>query len=182
MVVEESRSASRPVVVARLRPRWQKEKDERLPLLASVDAKASTVYIKSDEESPPKAVKVTHALDERAEQDDVWAVFSPCIDELLDRINISLFAYGETGSGKTYTMSYLTSRFICEVLRRKQEYDSFEVVLSMVEIDNERIYDLLGSDRKNLTILNYEVKGSKWAEVRSEAECKALLQECWRRR
>eukprot|EP00873_Tetraselmis_striata_P007764 jgi/Tetstr1/428028/TSEL_000173.t1 len=179
--------SSRPIVVARVRPRWPQEVANDLPVLVRVKAGENgggVVEIEPDgvERHGPRAVQVTHALGGETGQDDVWALFGNYVGDFLDRINLSIFAYGETGSGKTYTMSALTRRFLGELLARRPEYDRFELSISMVEIDNEKIYCLLSQERRPLSIMNYQVKGAKRAVVTSEAECDAVLTECWKRR
>lgn len=159
---------ARPIVVARVRPLWRAEEAAGLPVLVHVKPGdpadgGGVVEIEPDtvERQGPRAVHVTHALGGEAGQEDVWALFSGCVAEFLDRINLTLFAYGETGSGKTYTMSALTRRFLAELLSRRPDYDRFELSISMVEIDNERIYCLLSQERRPLSIMNYQVKGAK---------------------
>lgn len=75
---------------------------------------------------------------------------------------MTLFAYGETGSGKTHTMSFVTEHFLADLVAKGREYEQFSVRLAMVEIENEKIYDLSAHQRTNLSILNYQVKGAKW--------------------
>jgi Cdc6-like AAA superfamily ATPase len=167
MTAEESERV-RPIVVARVRPRWPKETDARLPVLVRVKSEADGTDSVEIEPGPdggmdrgPRAVQVTHALGGEATQEDVWGLFSGYLADFLNRINLSIFAYGETGSGKTYTMSYVTRRFLAELLSRRADYDRFEVSISMVEIDNEKIYCLLSEERRPLSIMNYHVKGAR---------------------
>lgn len=152
----------RPIVVARVRPRWESELAALSPVLVRIDKEQNVVEICPGPYERSRAVHVTNALDESATQEDVWRLFESYLDDFLGRINLSIFAYGETGSGKTYTMSSLTLRFLTELLLQKGEYDDFAVSISMVEIDNERIYDLLSTEHVNLTIMNNKVKGAKW--------------------
>lgn len=81
----------------------------------------------------------------------------PMIDKLLEGFNATVFAYGMTGSGKTFTMtgtkedpgliplsiSYLFSKIMEQSGRGLKTY---EVVVSYLEIYNEKIYDLLDCD------------------------------------
>uniref|UniRef100_A0A673ZLS6 Kinesin-like protein n=1 Tax=Salmo trutta TaxID=8032 RepID=A0A673ZLS6_SALTR len=81
--------------------------------------------------------------------------------------NVCLFAYGQTGTGKTYTMMGtldsmgLTPR-ICQV--RKWSYNSvYRVLVSFLEIYNERVRDLLrGREQKkkpSLRVREHPEKG-----------------------
>ena len=64
------------------------------------------------------------------------------------RCNVTIFAFGETGSGKTHTMEYITDRLLSDIWSQKRFYDTFNVQLSMVEIENEKIYDLSAKTRR----------------------------------
>jgi hypothetical protein len=128
-----------------------------------------------------RTVRCTAALDGDASNEDVYRQFGDLSEALMERVNVTLFAYGETGSGKTHTMSYIADRFIADLLTHRQFYDTFALEVSMVEIENERIYDLArrGADRgPALSILNYRVQGAQWLRVTGAAQ----LGECWRRR
>ena len=46
-----------------------------------------------------------HVFDEDSRQEDVYqAIVAPLLGSLLDGIHVTVFAYGATGSGKTYSM------------------------------------------------------------------------------
>jgi hypothetical protein len=59
-------------------------------------------------------------------------------------------------------MEYITDRLLSDIWSQKRFYDSFSVRLTMVEIENEKIYDLTSKARISLSILNYQVKGANW--------------------
>jgi hypothetical protein len=72
---------------------------------------------------------------------------------LRDGFNCCLFAYGQTGAGKSYSMlGYGTNRgivpLVCEEIFHKiRKYEKkglmeYEVTLSMLEIYNEKVQDL----------------------------------------
>lgn len=75
------------------------------------------------------------------------------LDSAWEGFHCCLFAYGQTGAGKSYSMiGYGTNRGIvplaCEEIftRIAQNSDpekSYQVTVSMVEIYNERVQDLL---------------------------------------
>ena len=89
----------------------------------------------------------------------------PIIDSVLEGFNGTVFAYGQTSSGKTHTMFGpenatveslgIIPRMIRTVFNRIEnasESMEFQVVVSMVEIYNEHIKDLQNPRRDNMKI------------------------------
>lgn len=85
----------------------------------------------------------------------------PCVEKLLNGVDVALFAYGGTGSGKSYTMGFERggtvgqAQLVCRYLfdRLKAAQSTLHVYLNFVEIygnspspgsDNANITDLLG--------------------------------------
>ncbi|KFV72149.1 Kinesin-like KIF25, partial [Struthio camelus australis] len=99
-------------------------------------------------------------------QDTVFADVAPLLTSLLDGYNVCIMAYGQTGSGKTYTMlgpqieenfAFSTEdeselgiipRATQEVFRLISEkpLGSYWVEVSVVEVYNNEIFDLLAKD------------------------------------
>ncbi|XP_008943063.1 PREDICTED: kinesin-like protein KIF25, partial [Merops nubicus] len=99
-------------------------------------------------------------------QDTVFADVAPLLTSLLDGYNVCIMAYGQTGSGKTYTMlgpqleenfPYaiedeselgIIPRATQEVFRLLSEkpLGSYWVEVSIVEVYNNEIFDLLAKD------------------------------------
>jgi hypothetical protein len=78
------------------------------------------------------------------------------LNNAFDGFHVCLFAYGQTGSGKSYSMTGygenkgILPRACAEIFRRVRERDAdksvnFEhkIELSMIEIYNEKVQDLL---------------------------------------
>ncbi|WOG96323.1 hypothetical protein DCAR_0415658 [Daucus carota subsp. sativus] len=78
-------------------------------------------------------------------------------------INATIFAYGQTSSGKTYTMRGITEKAVHDIYKHilnTPERD-FRIRISGLEIYNENVRDLLNSDSgRNLKLLDDPEKGT----------------------
>ena len=99
---------------------------------------------------------------------------SPLLDRFLQGENCVLFAYGMTNSGKTHTIQGTESepgllpRLISEILEsiQKGKNDDYELIASMLEIYQEKIFDLLGKKAEKLILRdgNGKVEVNKLSE------------------
>ncbi|KAJ5580301.1 uncharacterized protein N7459_006286 [Penicillium hispanicum] len=100
-------------------------------------------------------------------------VVSPIVNEMLAGYNCTIFAYGQTGTGKTYTMSGdmtdtlgilsddagIIPRTLYSLFNKLEETESM-VKCSFIELYNEELRDLLSADdNKKLKIFENEKKG-----------------------
>ncbi|CAN6463708.1 unnamed protein product [Victoria cruziana] len=77
-------------------------------------------------------------------------------------INSTVFAYGQTSSGKTFTMSGITEYSIADIYDyvRKHEERAFLLKFSAMEIYNEAVRDLLSTDSTPLRLLDDPERGT----------------------
>lgn len=92
-------------------------------------------------------------------------VYKRCISSVISGVaqglNATVFAYGPTGSGKTYTMvgtrddpglMVLSLHTIFDLIKTDKSSDEFEVTCSYLEVYNEVIYDLLEKSSGHLEL------------------------------
>lgn len=97
-----------------------------------------------------------------ASQQDVFVEISQLVQSALDGYKVCIFAYGQTGSGKTYTMmgrpeapeqKGLIPRSLEQIFQASQSLQSqgwkYKMQVSMLEIYNETIRDLLSTHRSS---------------------------------
>ncbi|XP_045814377.1 kinesin-like protein KIN-14N [Trifolium pratense] len=95
-------------------------------------------------------------------QEEIFVEVSQLVQSALDGYKVCIFAYGQTGSGKTYTMmgkpghpdeKGLIPRSLEQIFQTKQSQQpqgwKYEMQVSMLEIYNETIRDLLSTNRSS---------------------------------
>mmetsp|Transcript_57268 Transcript_57268/g.150719 ORF Transcript_57268/g.150719 Transcript_57268/m.150719 type:complete len:727 (-) Transcript_57268:56-2236(-) len=114
-----------------------------------------------------------------ADQKEVYDYAAkPIINAVLRGFNGTVFAYGQTSSGKTYTMEGpdiedkvyqgVIPRMVWSIfdgIYHADEHIEFLVKVSIVEIYNERIRDLLDPKKDNLKVHEDKVRGVFIGEV-----------------
>lgn len=81
---------------------------------------------------------------------------------VLTGINSSVFAYGQTSSGKTFTMTGITEYTISDIYDyiHKHTEREFHLKFSAMEIYNESVRDLLSTDNSPLRLLDDPERGT----------------------
>ncbi|XP_017842913.1 kinesin-like protein KIF18A [Drosophila busckii] len=89
---------------------------------------------------------------DRTNEDMFNECTAPLVDAVLDGYNCSVFVYGATGAGKTFTMlgnegcpglTFLTMRYLFQKVQEQQETRKFDVGVSYLEVYNEQVRNLL---------------------------------------
>ncbi|KAF2484122.1 P-loop containing nucleoside triphosphate hydrolase protein [Neohortaea acidophila] len=153
-------------VVVRCRGRNDREVRENSGVVVSTDGvKGKKVELSM---GPSALSNKTYSFDKvfspAADQGIIFQeVVSPILDEVLNGFNCTIFAYGQTGTGKTYTMSGditdmlpipdeagIVPRVLHNLFDRlgEEASDKYEssVKCSFIELYNEELRDLLAAD------------------------------------
>ncbi|XP_049380688.1 kinesin-like protein KIN-14R [Solanum stenotomum] len=102
--------------------------------------------------STKKTFKFDRVYTPRDDQGDVYADASPMVISVLDGYNVCIFAYGQTGTGKTFTMegtkgnrgvNYRTLEELFKIAKERNETFTYDISVSVLEVYNEQIRDLL---------------------------------------
>ncbi|KAJ7977975.1 Kinesin-like protein [Quillaja saponaria] len=117
-------------------------------------------------DSSKKQFKFDHVFRPEDNQEAVFAQTKPIVTSVLDGYNVCIFAYGQTGTGKTFTMEGtpqqrgVNYRTLEELFRISEEKDGiirYELFVSMLEVYTEKIRDLL-ADNSNQPTKKLEIK------------------------
>ncbi|KAF3499566.1 hypothetical protein F2Q69_00043644, partial [Brassica cretica] len=144
--------------VASLKVELQQAKDERdhhLTELKTFQAEAAKYNDFKD------TIAELEVFVPNTSQEDVFIEISQLVQSALDGYKVCIFAYGQTGSGKTYTMmgkpgnveeKGLIPRCLEQIFETRQSLRSqgwkYELQVSMLEIYNETIRDLLSTNKE----------------------------------
>ncbi|KAH7654817.1 Minus-end-directed kinesin ATPase protein [Dioscorea alata] len=106
-------------------------------------------------DSSRKKFRFDHVFGPLDNQEAVFAETVPVVRSALDGYNVCIFAYGQTGTGKTYTMEGTSEdrgvnyRALGELFQSSMKRCStmkYEFSISMLEVYNEKIRDLLAEN------------------------------------
>ncbi|XP_077485537.1 kinesin-like protein KIFC1 [Amblyomma americanum] len=142
-------------VFCRLRPLLPSEKAPQRPFLLLPDERTVEV-LRTDPEAQRETV-LTFSFDRVfpgvASQAEVYTEVSQLVQSALDGYHVCIFAYGQTGAGKTHTMEGdeddelrgIIPRALHQVFEAslKQPQWTYTMVASFVEVYNETLRDLL---------------------------------------
>ena len=159
-------------VAIRVRPMNKHEIEQKSKLCVEVDTVNNTVSVISDKNNA-KTFPFDYVYPMDSTQREVYdQVAFPIVDSIFQGYNGTVFAYGQTGCGKTYTMMGIVNNpdlkgiipnafsHIFGYIKTEGESKRFLVRCSFVEIYNEEVRDLLGDSKKKLDIREDPKKGT----------------------
>lgn len=148
-------------VVVRCRPFTKKEKRAECENILEVDDRLGQITIRNPKAPPEEPLKVftfDSVFGWKSKQSDIYDyAVRPLVDSVLLGFNGTIFAYGQTGTGKTYTMQGVSTdpekrgvipnsfQHIFTQISRSQN-QKYLVRSSYLEIYQEDIRDLLCKD------------------------------------
>ncbi|XP_053280581.1 kinesin-like protein KIF3B isoform X1 [Pleuronectes platessa] len=161
--MSKSKSPETVKVVVRCRPMNEKEQANKFERVVSVDVKLGQIVVRNPREASasesPKVFTFDSVYDWNSKQIDLYdETFRPLVDSVLLGFNGTIFAYGQTGTGKTYTMEGVRNdpekrgvipnsfEHIFTHISRSQN-QQYLVRASYLEIYQEEIKDLLSKNQ-----------------------------------
>ncbi|PRW56939.1 kinesin [Chlorella sorokiniana] len=158
----------------------------------TVDEAGSSLQYTGRDPPPNANFSFDRVLGEASTQADTFEGLKDTVASVLEGFNATVLAYGQTGSGKTHTLlgdvsspteRGVVPRAVAELAQGMARYPEcrFKVTLSVIEIYNERIKDLLDPAKDNLQVIQDPVRGITVAEatelpVAGERDCVELMQ------
>lgn len=159
---DKSENSDNVKVVVRCRPFNDREKVMCYKMAVNVDEMRGTITVHKTDSSnePPKTFTFDTVFGPESKQLDVYNLTArPIIDSVLEGYNGTIFAYGQTGTGKTFTMEGVRAvpelrgiipnsfAHIFGHIAKAEGDTRFLVRVSYLEIYNEEVRDLLGKDQ-----------------------------------
>nr|CAD7590921.1 unnamed protein product [Timema genevievae] len=161
-------------VVVRVRPLSRKEQEAGYRQIMQVDTVNNSICVENPQAAdgePPKMFTFDSVFDMDSRQVDVYnETARPIVDKVLMGYNGTILAYGQTGTGKTFTMAGICSEpelkgiipnsfaHIFGYIAKAEDHrkylqlgqspvNRFLVRVAHIEIYNEEVRDLLGKDQ-----------------------------------
>ncbi|XP_071963099.1 kinesin-like protein KIF19 [Antedon mediterranea] len=186
-------------VAVRIRPLMPSEIEAGASTIAHT-IESNMVVLMDPAEDPDDVLRVNRsrekqyafdeAFDIKSKQEEVYQKTAKIlIDDVTEGLNATVFAYGATGAGKTYTMlgtddepgiMARTLNDLFKAIESKSEDNIYKVTMSYLEIYNEMIRDLLNPTGEVLELRedasgNVQVAGISEISTRSTREIMNLL-------
>ncbi|XP_030218654.1 kinesin-like protein KIF3B [Gadus morhua] len=163
--MSKSKSPESVKVVVRCRPMNEKERATKFERVVTVDVKLGQIIVRNPRlasaHEHPKVFTFDSVYDSNSKQIDLYdETFRQLVDSVLLGFNGTIFAYGQTGTGKTYTMEGVRNdperrgvipnsfEHIFTHISRSQN-QQYLVRASYLEIYQEEIRDLISKDQSH---------------------------------
>jgi len=189
-------------VVVKCRPMNRREKDMDCKQMLEVNSSTGQCLIANvkDREAPPKMFTFDGAYGGDATNEMVYLdIAFSLVEGVTEGYNGTVFAYGQTGGGKTFTMQGVNDPAAQRGLIPRAFNHIFDTVAvaentrylihaSFLEIYNEEVRDLLGNDTKARLELRERPDGEVFVQdlslhpVSSVRTCEQIMDKGWKNR
>ena len=188
-------------VCVRLRPLNKREKrGNTIPVVTANTEKGEINVVKGlSTKATRHGFNFDNVFSEFATQEEVFnQTLLPIVEQVMKGYEATVFAYGQTGTGKTYTMEGdinvdsqrgvipRSCESIFDQLENSGKFANFKVTVSYLEIYNEELSDLLVEKGKNLRVCEQRGKihcmGLSEMKVNSTKEIINIIQKAQERR
>lgn len=198
----KSDAAENIKVVVRCRPLSSKEIESGYKSCVDLDLTEGTVTVNTLCGNPDRWT-FDGVINNTYTQKDVFTQFvRPMVDSVLEGFNATVFAYGQSGSGKTHTMTGKmgdpelegiiprTFAYIFSMLRQFHETTpnkKFSLYVSFIELYNGKTRDLLAKQQVPLAVKEnkdktFYVQGAHFPQVKTPEDILLLMEEGTERR
>ncbi|KAJ9063592.1 Kinesin- motor protein [Entomophthora muscae] len=186
-------------VAVRVRALTQLEEVKKESIVFSTDIASKTLKVTSEDKKTPATFQFDHVFGPETSQATVFdGIVEPMLEEVIKGFNCTILAYGQTGTGKTFTIegNLGTNGIVLDadagVIPRTlhklfhqlgEDQTNFTVRMSMLELYNEEPNDLLSlkSSPQKLMLTNdahnkLQISGIEEELIEDTAAGIALLQ------
>ena len=170
--MEKEDSSSNILVICRFRPLSITEIEYSPDIVYKLETDHKTVKVTSQYETEPQKFSYDYIFESDSSQLEVYEYSAkPIVEAVMEGFNGTVFAYGQTASGKTFTMTGnnleddsmgIIPRMVHSVFLKISESDpwiEYSVKVSFFEIYMEKLRDLLDPSKENLKIHEDRNKG-----------------------
>ena len=182
-------------VAVRCRPLKPDERKDNRPVAAVISEDKNEIFLHDPKKKKrKKQFTFDYTYGPNSRQETIYRMCAyRIVESVLEGYNGTIFAYGQTGTGKTYTMEGLrdcpekkgviprTFDQIFGTIEGTGGQKDYLVSISMLELYNEDIYDLLAPGPKSKLSLRehpgrgFFVKDLGTRDIKSAKECMAVL-------
>lgn len=134
-------------VFCRVRPLNSREKESCVSF-----PEEANICIEQGKGKDAKVFQFDHVFGPQSTQSEVFEETQPLITSMLDGYNVCIFAYGQTGTGKTHTMegygdqpgvNTRALQALFDLAKERKKLFTYDIKVSILEIYNETLVDLL---------------------------------------
>jgi kinesin family protein 3/17 len=170
----------------------EKEKKEKSRKVVEVDQSRNEIFLTHPDSKKKKQFTFDYTYDENSKQEEVYQMCAfRIVESVLEGYNGTIFAYGQTGTGKTFTMEGQTHvsenrgiipRTFDQIFKTIDGTadKQFLVSISILELYNEDVFDLLIAKKSKLNLRErpgegFFVENLSTRDIKSSKECLEVL-------